>query len=89
MLGIVSTRFLGGNKWLQKLACNRCAASSQWLNDRISLSRYAHVPLGNFEVDSLMHTADIFFSRAYVLWISDDGIPDLEGINEEETCLCR
>lgn len=71
-----------------KIGMQRCAASSQWLNERISLSRYAHVrflilwlvqflndfeclvilmvqvPLGNFELDWLMHTADIFFSRA-------------------------
>lgn len=71
-----------------KIGMQRCAASSQWLNERISLSRYAHVrfltlclmqflndyeyllslmvqvPLGNFELDWLLHTADIFFSRA-------------------------
>ncbi|XP_050369951.1 DNA polymerase epsilon catalytic subunit A-like [Argentina anserina] len=79
---------LGWQQVAAKIGMQRCAASSQWLSDRISLSRYAHVPLGNFEVDSLMHTADIFFSRALrdsqqVLWISDDGIPDLGGINEE------
>ncbi|XP_040361849.1 DNA polymerase epsilon catalytic subunit A [Rosa chinensis] len=79
---------LGWQQVAAKIGMQRCAASSQWLIDRISLSRYAHVPLGNFEVDSLMHTADIFFSRALrdsqqVLWISDDGIPDLGGINEE------
>lgn len=74
-----------------KKGMQRCAASSQWLNERISLSRYAHVillvpflstnfdndhlltnllwllkqiPLGNFELDWLIHTADIFFARA-------------------------
>ncbi|KAL4287511.1 hypothetical protein AHAS_Ahas19G0193500 [Arachis hypogaea] len=41
-----------------------CAASGQWLNERIALSRYAHVPLGNFELDWLIFTADTFFSRA-------------------------
>ncbi|KAL3518505.1 hypothetical protein ACH5RR_021094 [Cinchona calisaya] len=71
-----------------KIGMHRCAASSQWLNERITLSRYAHVPLGNLEVDWLLHTADIFFSRALrdqqqVLWISDNGIPDLGGANEE------
>ncbi|XP_071932173.1 DNA polymerase epsilon catalytic subunit A-like [Coffea arabica] len=71
-----------------KIGMHRCAASSQWLNERITLSRYAHVPLGNLEVDWLLHTADIFFSRALrdqqqVLWISDNGIPDLGGVNEE------
>ncbi|XP_073270441.1 DNA polymerase epsilon catalytic subunit A-like [Primulina huaijiensis] len=70
----------------------RCASSSQWLNARVSLSRYAHVPLGNFESDWLIHTADIFLSRALhdqqqVLWISDNGIPDLGGIDEEVPCF--
>ncbi|OVA03605.1 DNA-directed DNA polymerase [Macleaya cordata] len=75
-----------------KIGMQRCAASSQWLKERISLSRYAHVPLGNFELDWLLFTADTFFSRALrdqqqILWISDDGIPDLGGINEEDTCF--
>ena len=74
-----------------KIALQRCAASSQWLNERISLSRYAHasvsslmldnsmylisliesftflvmqVPLGNLELDWIIYTIDVFFSRA-------------------------
>ncbi|XP_048444807.1 DNA polymerase epsilon catalytic subunit A isoform X2 [Pyrus x bretschneideri] len=83
---------LGWQQVAAKIGMQRCAASPQWLNERISLSRYAHVPLGNFELDWLIHTADIFFSRALrdqqqVLWISDDGIPDLGGINEEDSCF--
>lgn len=79
---------LGWQNVAAKIGMQRCATSSQWLNERISLSRYAHVPMGNFDVDWLMHTADIFFSRALrdqqqVLWISDNGIPDLGGINDE------
>ncbi|PIN09217.1 DNA-directed DNA polymerase [Handroanthus impetiginosus] len=75
-----------------KNGIQRCVVSSQWLNERIALSRYAHVPLGNFEVDYLIHTADIFFSRALhdqqqVLWISNNGIPDLGGTNEEVPCF--
>ncbi|KAI3461306.1 hypothetical protein Pfo_017969 [Paulownia fortunei] len=75
-----------------KIGIQRCAASSQWLNERVTLSRYAHVPMGNFEVDWLMHTADIFLSRALrdhqqVLWISDNGIPDLGGTSEEVPCF--
>ncbi|PSR89873.1 DNA polymerase epsilon catalytic subunit A like [Actinidia chinensis var. chinensis] len=75
-----------------KIGMQRCAASSQWLNERTSLSRYAHVPIGNFELDWLIHTADIFFSRALrdqqqVLWISNNGSPDLGGTNEEESCF--
>ncbi|KAH7542023.1 hypothetical protein FEM48_Zijuj02G0029500 [Ziziphus jujuba var. spinosa] len=83
---------LGWQQNAAKIGMQRCAASSQWLKERISLSRYAHVPLGNFELDWLIFTADVIFSRALrdqqqVLWISDDGIPDIGGINEEETCF--
>ncbi|CAN4107239.1 unnamed protein product [Withania somnifera] len=79
---------LGWQNVAAKIGMQRCATSSQWLDERITLARYAHVPVGNFDVDWLMHTADIFFSRALhdqqqVLWISDNGIPDLGGINDE------
>ncbi|MCD7471233.1 DNA polymerase epsilon catalytic subunit A [Datura stramonium] len=79
---------LGWQNVAAKIGMQRCVTSSQWLNERITLSRYAHVPIGNFDVDWLMHTADIFFSRALrdqqqVLWISDNGIPDLGGVNDE------
>lgn len=75
-----------------KIGMQRCASSSQWLSERISLARYAHVPLGNFELDWLLFTSDIFFSRALrdqqqILWISDDGIPDLGGVSDEDTCF--
>ncbi|KAK1275110.1 DNA polymerase epsilon catalytic subunit A [Acorus gramineus] len=85
-------QILGWQVTAAKIGMQRCAASSHWLNERILLSRYAHVPLGNFEFDWLLLTADIFFSRALrdqqqVLWISDDGIPDLGGIAEEDSCF--
>ncbi|KAL4591685.1 hypothetical protein LXL04_004655 [Taraxacum kok-saghyz] len=82
---------LGWQIVASKVGTQRCAASSRWLNERISLSRYSHVPLGNFELDWLIHTADIFFARALrdqqqILWVSDNGIPDVGGDAEEETC---
>ncbi|CAJ1979167.1 unnamed protein product [Sphenostylis stenocarpa] len=85
-------QILGWQQTAAKVAMQRCAASIQWLNQRIALSRYAHVPLGNFELDWLIFMADIFFSRALhdnqqVLWISDDGLPDLGGINGEQNCF--
>ncbi|KAK4286365.1 hypothetical protein QN277_002926 [Acacia crassicarpa] len=85
-------QILGWQQVAAKTGMHRCAASVQWLNERLSLARYAHVPLGNFELDWLIFAADIFFSRALrdnqqVLWISDDGLPDLGRINEEETCF--
>ncbi|KAF6166038.1 hypothetical protein GIB67_012935 [Kingdonia uniflora] len=83
---------LGWQVMAAKIGMQRCAASSKWLDERIFLSRYAHVPLGNFELDWRLYTVDIFFSRALrdqqqLLWISDDGIPDLGGIIEEDTCF--
>ncbi|KMT05520.1 hypothetical protein BVRB_7g176430 [Beta vulgaris subsp. vulgaris] len=83
---------LGWQTVAAKVAVQRCAASSQWLNERISLSRYAHVPLGNLELDWIIYTIDMFFSRALrdhqqVLWISNDGLPDLGGFSEEDSCF--
>ncbi|XP_062219147.1 DNA polymerase epsilon catalytic subunit A-like [Phragmites australis] len=83
---------LGWQATAGRTSMQRCAASTQWFNERISLARYAHVPLGNFELDWLLFTADVFFSRALrdqqqVLWISDDGIPDLGGTYEGDTCF--
>ncbi|KAK9126454.1 hypothetical protein Scep_015300 [Stephania cephalantha] len=83
---------LGWQVVAAKIGMQRCAASSQWFAERISLSRYAHVPLGNFDLDWILFTADIFFSRKLheqqqVLWISDDGVPDLGGLSEEDTCF--
>uniref|UniRef100_A0A452YAU9 DNA polymerase epsilon catalytic subunit n=1 Tax=Aegilops tauschii subsp. strangulata TaxID=200361 RepID=A0A452YAU9_AEGTS len=83
---------LGWQATAGRTSMQRCAASTQWFNERISLARYAHVPLGNFELDWLLFTADVFFSRALhdqqqVLWISDDGIPDLGGTYEGDICF--
>ncbi|XP_039789737.1 DNA polymerase epsilon catalytic subunit A-like isoform X3 [Panicum virgatum] len=83
---------LGWQATAGRTSMQRCVASTQWFNERISLARYAHVPLGNFELDWLLFTADVFFSRALrdqqqVLWISDDGIPDLGGTYEGDTCF--
>ncbi|KAI3684075.1 hypothetical protein L2E82_49977 [Cichorium intybus] len=69
-----------------KIGMRRCAASSCWLNERISLP---DSPI--FELDWLIHTTDVFFARALrdqqqILWVSDNGIPDLGGDIEEETC---
>ncbi|XLR00416.1 hypothetical protein S83_066614, partial [Arachis hypogaea] len=57
-------KILGWQQVAEKIGMQHCAASGQWLNERIALSRYAHVPLGNFELDWLIFTADTFFSRA-------------------------
>eukprot|EP00250_Pteridium_aquilinum_P003833 c14110_g1_i1 orf=789-5363(-) len=80
---------LGWQPSASKVAIQRCHASSSWLQERITLSKYAHVPLGNFEADWILSTADNFYARAlrdhqHVLWVSEDGVPDLGGVPEEE-----
>ncbi|BBN04847.1 DNA polymerase epsilon subunit 1 [Marchantia polymorpha subsp. ruderalis] len=84
---------LGWQPIAGRVAMHRCVASSVWLQERISLARYAHVPLGNVDSDWLLFTADTFYSRALrenqqVLWSSDDGVPDLGGaITDDSTSL--
>jgi len=83
---------LGWQPLAGRVAMQRCAASAFWLHERITLSRYAHVPLGNFNSDWLLFTADTFYARALrdhsqVLWVSSDGLPDLGGIPEDEPCF--
>ncbi|MCO5564216.1 hypothetical protein L7F22_017874 [Adiantum nelumboides] len=80
---------LGWQPSASKIAIQRCSASSSWLQERTRLSNYAHVPLGNFDSDWILSTADSFYARAlrdhqHVLWVSEDGVPDLGGIPEEE-----
>ncbi|KAI5066379.1 hypothetical protein GOP47_0019003 [Adiantum capillus-veneris] len=80
---------LGWQPSASKIAIQRCFASSSWLQERMRLSNYAHVPLGNFDSDWILSTADSFYARALrdhqqVLWVSEDGVPDLGGIPEEE-----
>ena len=58
-----------------------------WLNQRIMLSRYSHVPLGNLEQDCALSVIDNLFARnlannKHVLWYSNSGIPDLGGQEE-------
>ncbi|KAJ8761257.1 hypothetical protein K2173_001313 [Erythroxylum novogranatense] len=76
-------RVLAWQQAAARIGTKRSAASFQWLSERISLARYAHFTTS---------CSYVFFSRALrdqqqVLWISDDGVPDLGGINEESTCF--
>eukprot|EP00850_Spirogloea_muscicola_P017955 SM000159S01786 [mRNA] locus=s159:288661:304957:+ [translate_table: standard] len=80
---------LGWQQVAARIAVHRCAASGLYLREHIAMSRYAHVPLGNFEPDWVLFTADVFFARALrdnqqLLWMSNSGLPDLGGVIEEE-----
>lgn len=45
---ILCYKAIGWQVIASKIAMQRCAASSQWLNERVALSRYAHVRLFSF-----------------------------------------
>ena len=67
-----------------KTACTRVAAAGDWLAERVAISRYAHIPVGNLGSDWCLHTADTFFARALrdsaqLLWTGPGGVPDLGG----------
>ena len=67
-----------------KTACTRLAAHGDWLAERVAISRYAHIPVGNLGQDWCLHTADTFFARALrdssqLLWTGPGGVPDLGG----------
>ncbi|KAK3232982.1 hypothetical protein CYMTET_56694, partial [Cymbomonas tetramitiformis] len=75
---------LGWQSVAARAGMQRCASSMSWLQQRLSLARYAHVPLGNFGTDWLLFTSDIFFARALrdsrqLLWATDLGEPDFGG----------
>ncbi|KAJ1668343.1 DNA polymerase epsilon catalytic subunit [Coemansia sp. RSA 1813] len=77
----------------QRHACRRMVASllncSQWVDERISLSQYADVPVGNIPADAPMFLADVFFARKlslakHILWWSPSSKPDLGGRQDDE-----
>ena len=70
-----------------KMATARCGALALWMQQRIELSKWAQIPLGDWNTDWVLQAADTFFARALrsnqqVLWIGKNGTPDL-GIGQE------
>ncbi|CAI5468276.1 unnamed protein product [Closterium sp. Yama58-4] len=55
---------LGWQAAAGRVAVHRCAQAPVWLHQRVSLARYAHIPIGNMRKDWILHTADVFFARA-------------------------
>lgn len=65
------------------------AELGEWLNHRITLSRYSLVPLGNLEQDCALSIIDNLFARnlslnKHVLWYSNSSIPDLGGHEDQD-----
>ena len=66
----------------------RSLAVDDWWFYQVELARFAHVPIGNIEPDSISFVTDVAFSRHltaqnYCIWYSPAGLPDLGG-NEED-----
>ena len=75
---------LGWQVAAAKTSVQRAAAHQEWLAQRVAISRYSHVPLGNLKHDWCLHVADTFFARALrdngqLLWTGVAGAPDLGG----------
>jgi DNA polymerase epsilon subunit 1 len=75
---------LGWQAGAAKTAAARVGAAGGWLAERVAISRYAHIPVGNLGPDWCLHTADTFFARALrdsnqLLWTGPGGVPDLGG----------
>ena len=67
-----------------ELAAIRLAHTSKHLEKSIQISRYAHIPLCNLDLDWSTHVLDTFFARRLrdeqqVLWSGKNGKPDYGG----------
>mmetsp|Transcript_42312 Transcript_42312/g.135440 ORF Transcript_42312/g.135440 Transcript_42312/m.135440 type:complete len:1109 (-) Transcript_42312:20-3346(-) len=65
---------------------------AEWVELRVGLSRYAHLPVSAFGHDWRMATMDAFFARKlrdakHVLWMSRTGAPDLGSGEASEGAL--
>ncbi|KAI9339371.1 hypothetical protein BDR26DRAFT_919110 [Obelidium mucronatum] len=65
---------------------------NSFLHERIELSRYADIPIGNIENDYPLFLSDVFFARRLhkadmVLWYSPSDKPDLGGREQDDNQL--
>jgi|TARA_B110000967_G_scaffold122316_1_gene124828 DNA polymerase epsilon subunit 1 len=80
----VITKALGWQVGAAATSVTRVLAHTEWLSQRVAISRYAHIPIGNLKQDWCLHVADTFFARALrddgqLLWTGVAGAPDLGG----------
>ncbi|DBA81285.1 TPA: hypothetical protein ACH3X2_006902 [Trebouxia sp. C0005] len=74
-------------QWQQraaKVAVHRVAAHGSWLQERVQLARYCHLPIGNMTGDWIQNTADALYARClrdadHLLWANDPSLPDVAG----------
>ncbi|KAJ3083395.1 hypothetical protein HDU99_010155 [Rhizoclosmatium hyalinum] len=65
---------------------------NSFLHERVELSRYSDIPIGNIENDYPLFLADVFFARRLskadmVLWFSPSDRPDLGGREQDDNQL--
>ena len=54
------------------------------MQERVSLARYCHLPVGNMTGDWILNTADALYARClrdadHLLWANDSSLPDVAG----------
>jgi DNA polymerase epsilon subunit 1 len=79
---------LGWETPIVRKMIRRSLAVDEWWNYQVELARFAHIPIGNVEPDSISFITDVSYARHlsaqnYCLWCSSAALPDLGG-NEEE-----
>jgi len=62
---------------------------NQFILDQTNMARYANLPLGNLETDSVTLAADVIWARSLhekdmLLWVSTTGKPDLGGKEQDD-----
>lgn len=74
---------LGWQQRAARLAAARAVSGRQWLEERLEVARYGHLPVGNLGGDWLLSTMDAFFARSlrdqgHLLWAEDRRLPTLK-----------
>ncbi|KAK9798895.1 hypothetical protein WJX73_003389 [Symbiochloris irregularis] len=65
-----------------KVGIARAFGAAYWLQERVALARYAHLPLGNIGPDWELAAADALYARClrdakHLLWSADPSLPGL------------
>jgi DNA polymerase epsilon subunit 1 len=80
---------LGWQAYAAQRMAQRFLLMQEWLQERLLIARYAHIPLGNIGLDAQRSMADVSFARLllhnrHVLWASEGTKPDLGGAEGDE-----
>ncbi|EPY50696.1 DNA polymerase epsilon catalytic subunit A Pol2 [Schizosaccharomyces cryophilus OY26] len=80
---------LSWKQYVSKKMIQHFLAVGAWINHRIQLSRYADIPLCNFESDELQYVIDLLYARKLkeqniILWWNKGPMPDLGGLEKDD-----